>query len=242
MQEPSFLLIQIRDPDDEIRHHELKCFARAAGVSETAIRIHDLLRGVIGQETLADIDAIFIGGSGRYSAASDGDWLAQAMDSLRYVHASKVPTFASCWGHQAIARAMGGTVVHAPETAEVGTITMTLTKDALTDPVFRKLETPFAAQVGHEDTVTELPPNTTLLASSDRCRVHAYRFDDAPIYCTQFHPELERADLLKRLDAYPEYVESIAGLPLADFKERTVESLAANRLIADFLASLVTRT
>ncbi|MFK7820098.1 MAG: type 1 glutamine amidotransferase [Planctomycetaceae bacterium] len=230
-----FLLIQIRDPDDEIRFHEIECFAAAAGVAQDAIRIHDLLNGLVTHDVLQNAACIFIGGSGRYSAAGEGEWLDQALQSLRTVHASGIPTFASCWGHQAMARAMGGTVVHAPEYAEVGSMEMRLTESGRADPVFAGLPDPFRAQVGHEDTVTELPPNTTLLASSDRCLTHAYRFTNAPVYCTQFHPELQRADLMKRLDAYPEYVESIAGVPMEQFKQKTVETPEASQLIRRFL-------
>jgi GMP synthase (glutamine-hydrolysing) len=134
---------------------------------------------------------------------------------------------------------MGGTVVHAPETAEVGTIEIQLTDAAKLDPVFKTFNGSFPAQVGHEDTVTNLPPNTTLLASSARCPIHAYRFNNAPVYCTQFHPELKRSDLLRRLDAYPEYVESIAGVPMAEFKQQTKDTPEASQLIARFIAHFV---
>jgi GMP synthase-like glutamine amidotransferase len=52
--------------------------------------------------------------------------------------------------------------------------------------------------MGHEDIVIEIPPQATLLASSKKVTNQAYRFNDAPIYCTQFHPELNRSDLLRR--------------------------------------------
>lgn len=234
------LLVQIRDPGDDIRHHEVDCFARAAGVDVGSIQILDLLNEDITLERLEPIDCVFVGGSGKYSAAGEtSDWLESALKSLRVVHASGTPAFASCWGHQAMARAMGGTVVHAPETAEVGSIEMRLTEAAKSDPIYGEHAESFVAQVGHEDTVTQLPPNTTLLASSDRCRTHAYRFDDAPIYCTQFHPELTREDLLRRLDAYPEYVESIAGVPMNEFKKRTHKSPVANKLIQRFVSHFV---
>ena len=38
------------------------------------------------------------------------------------------------------------------------------------------------------------------------------RFDRRPIYCTQFHPELNRSSLLERLQAYPKYVRTITGV------------------------------
>ena len=34
MANPQILLIQIRDPDDDMRFHEIKCFARVAGTTK----------------------------------------------------------------------------------------------------------------------------------------------------------------------------------------------------------------
>ncbi len=234
-----FLLIQIRDPDDEIRHHEIDCFATAAGTTPDCIVVHDLLREPIEATRLQSVDCAFIGGSGQYSATGSGPWLDRALESLRQLHASGLPTFASCWGHQAMARAMGGTVQRVAEFAEVGSISLNLTEAGRTDPVFAPLPSPFVGQVGHEDSVTQLPPHTTLLASSERCLVHAYRFEDAPIYCTQFHPELTAEGLIRRIDAYPEYIERVAGVPMAVFKQQTRESAEANKLLARFVSLLL---
>lgn len=235
----SFLLVQIRDPSDTIREHEVACFADAAGVSLNALRVHDLLTEEIRPSTLADVECLFVGGSGDYSATANAPWMESAMRSLAVVHDSGIPTFASCWGHQAMARAMGGEVEHRPQTAEVGSIDMTLTPAGRADPVFAELGRTFVAQVGHEDTVTRLPEGATLLASSSRCPVHAYRFDTAPVYCTQFHPELSRADLIRRLDAYPKYVEAISGLPMAEFKRKLRDTPQTGELISRFVSLFV---
>lgn len=239
MTELAYLLIQIRDPEDNIRFHEITDFAAALSCSPESITVHDLLREPITPETVANFDCVLIGGSGKYSAAGEGEWLERSMTSLRCLHDSGIPTFASCWGHQAIARAMGGRVERVDEFAEVGTIDLQLTEAAASDPVFGGLSEPLPGQVGHEDTVTELPPNTTLLARSEKCPVHAYRFDDAPIYCTQFHPELTREGLIRRIDAYPEYIERISGMNMDEFKRSTSESPESNQLVARFVASFV---
>ena len=76
-----------------------------------------------------------MGGSGKYSAASTDPWLDMALDSLRLVHASQVPAFASCWGFQGMAAAMGGEVVHDRGRAEVGTHELVLTSAGRADPV-----------------------------------------------------------------------------------------------------------
>ena len=100
-----------------------------------------------------------MGGSGAYSAAKGGPWFPTALDSLRTVHASGVPAFASCWGFQAMAVAMGGEVVKRPEPlGDRNAFALWLTAAGRNDPVFGHLNADFKAQMGHEDLVKTLPP------------------------------------------------------------------------------------
>jgi GMP synthase (glutamine-hydrolysing) len=215
-----FLLIQIRNPDDPIRKQEVGCFARALKCDPAQIEPNCLLQSAPMQRELDRVDMVLIGGSGHYSATSNGEWLKRGLDSMRLLHDSSKPTFASCWGFQAMARAMGGEVIHDLERSELGTHRLRLTAAGQQDPIFGALPVSFDAQMGHEDRVSRLPPGTTLLASTDLVANQAYRFDNKPIYCTQFHPELDRATILERLRAYPEYVERIERMTLEEFGAR----------------------
>lgn len=200
-----FLLLQVRNPDDPMRTHEVQSFARSFGCPMSSIGVFDLLSGAPSERLLARSDIILLGGSGDYSVARGGPWLPAALDSMVTLYETKKPTFASCWGFQAMARALGGEVVTDHDRAEVGTVTLELTAAGSADPVFGQLDHAFEVLIGHEDIVTALPPQATLLASSDRVENEAYRIEGAPIYATQFHPELNRRGLLDRLAAYPSY-------------------------------------
>ena len=46
-----------------------------------------------------------------------------------------------------------------------------------------------------------LPREAVLLASSATCPVHAFRIG-RNVYATQFHPELDVAELVRRIEAY----------------------------------------
>ena len=231
----SILLLQVRNPDDPMRHHEVESFARVLEVDVERIGVFDLLNESLTKRHLKEADVMLLGGSGDYSAAGEGEWLERSLDSLRLVHNHCEPTFASCWGFQAMARAMGGHVVHDPSRAEVGTHRLSLTEAAKTDPLFSPLGESFLGQMGHEDRVDELPRNVTLLASSEKIPYQAYRFDDAPIYCTQFHPELNYDDLMRRVQNYPKYIERNAGLPPDRFPELLSETPGTERLLKRFV-------
>ena len=197
MPTPQFLLLQVRDKDDPMRRHEQAAFARTLGVTHSSIKLHNLLAKGVRREQLEACDIVLVGGSGDYSASAEGRWLERAFDALRLIHETSKPTFATCWGFQAFARAMGGEVVSDVKWAEVGTQRLYLTEAGQADPIFGSLPQRFFGQMGHEDHVVELPPSAQLLASSTFVTNQAYRFEDRPIYCTQFHPELNRDDLVQ---------------------------------------------
>ena len=231
------MLLQSRNPDDPIREHEIECFAEMLDAPQEAIRTHDLITQSLDPSVADDVDVFLLGGSGDHSVVRESSWLERALESLRGVHASRTPTFASCWGFQAMARALGGRVVHDLENAEVGTHQLTLTDEGTHDPLFAELGPTFDGQMGHEDRVVELPRNATLLATSSDNVFQAYRFDDAPIYCTQFHPELTREALLVRLRQYPKYVETIARCPMEEFERTVTETSAASGLLRRFVTA-----
>ena len=233
-----FLLLQVRNADDPMRDHERLAFARALAIQPDDCDTVDLLSTRPASTQLDTSDVVLLGGSGDYSATGEGEWLDRSLDVLRELVQRNQPTFASCWGFQAMARAMGGTVVNNPDTAEVGTHQLFVTQAGRNDPVFGSLGQSFPAQMGHEDCVSVLPRGTTLLAFSERNTHQAFRVDDAPIYCTQFHPELTRTDLRQRVKAYPQYIERITGQTPGEFIATLEETPGAEALLQRFVATV----
>lgn len=244
----NYLLLQTRNAGDPIAPQEIQCFARALACDPSKIEAFDLLSAAPGREKLNRADMLLLGGSGHYSAADvaaeaggnspRNEWLARTLDALRQIHDLAKPTFASCWGFQALSRAMGGRCVQDLPNAELGNIELTLTNAGRTDPVFGTLPPVFTALAGHEDHVIELPSDAVLLVSSARVPEQAFRFEGKPIYCTQFHPELDRAGFLDRVAAYPEYVERIARTPYDEFAHSVTETPQANSLLRAFVKTV----
>ena len=230
-----FLLLQARNLDDPMCPQEIGCFARALRCAPEQILTFDLINGRPSRQQLDAVDMVLLGGSGDYSVAQGGPWLERALDAMRDLHALSKPTFASCWGFQAIARALGGEVVTDMARAELGTLNLRLTDAGLRDPLFGPLGPTPLVHMGHQDIVDRLPPDAVRLASTDRVENQAFRFAGMPIYCTQFHPELTVQGMTERLEAYPSYVKKIAGIPLNAFLETLTETPAANRLLARFV-------
>ena len=230
-----FLLLQVRNADDPMRGQEISCFARAFGCAVQQIRGQDLLSGVPSRRQLDAVDVVLLGGSGDYSVAEGGEWFEVAMESMRELYDLRKPTFASCWGFQAMARAMGGKVVTDMSRAELGTLSVFLTPEGRQDEVFRGLGDTFLAQMGHQDIVDRLPEDAIRLASTDRVENQAFRFAGKPIYCTQFHPELNRQTLLERVRTYPQYIKRIAGITLEEFTARSSDTPKSETLLPRFV-------
>lgn len=237
-----FLLLQVRNEDDPMREHEVACFARGFGVDPSQIAVFDLLSGAPAGRLIDAVDVVLLGGSGDHSVVRGGPWLPGALEAMVGLWESAKPTFASCWGFQAMARAMGGEVVTDHARAEVGVTWLELTDEGLADPVFGPLGPRFQAVSGHEDIVDSLPDDAVLLASTDRVRNQAFHFPGKPIYCTQFHPELGRQGLLDRIGRYPSYLALVGARSLEHLAEMTPELDHMDGVLRRFLRQVPDRS
>ncbi len=233
-----YLLLQIRDLDDPMKAQEVHCFAEALDVAPARIRVWSLLQGPPDWRAVQESRAVLLGGAGRYSVVQGGAWLPPVLGFLARLVERRWPTFASCWGFQAMALALGGDVVTDLKQAELGTVPLRLTEAGREDPVFGELPDEFLAAMGHQDIVVALPRGVHRLASSERVANQAFRVDDAPIYATQFHPELTLTGFLDRLRTYPEYVEKIARVSVPEFEASCRETPEANQMLRRFAAQL----
>ena len=74
-----------------------------------------------------EYDAILVGGSGEYSVLDNHPTIVRFNNFVGELSTIGKPMFASCFGFQALALALGGTVVKDPDNAEVGSFTLETT-------------------------------------------------------------------------------------------------------------------
>ncbi|PRP90207.1 GMP synthase [Enhygromyxa salina] len=206
----SFCLLQIRAASDPVRAEEVDCFVRRLEVDPGQVVALDVLAESLDDSIYERFDAVLVGGSGEFSVLDDVPPIQRLLDFLGETAARGFPTFASCFGFQAMSLALGGEVVHDGERAEVGTFDIGLTPDAGSDEIFGGLPERFLAQQGHKDHVTRLPTGARHLASSERSPFQAARFGEGLVWATQFHPELTEDDNRRRVMRYHElYADEI---------------------------------
>lgn len=226
------LVLQARDLVDPMVAHEQQCFVRACGVAAEDLHFHNLVDGVPSNTEVARYRAVLVGGSGRFSVAHPTEpFFVEALELLRFVVAARIPMFASCFGFQLLVAALGGTVEHDPARGEVGSFWLELTDEGAVDPLFGRLPRRFVAQMGHLDRATVMPAGISNLAASERAPLQALRVPEAPIWATQFHPELDQQG---NFDRYRAYLDRYGGGE-RDADYRSLPSPEVSALLPAFL-------
>ncbi|WP_299414745.1 type 1 glutamine amidotransferase [Acaryochloris sp. IP29b_bin.148] len=230
------LYLQIRN-DDVTCAEELREFAYHSQLNQTQFTILNVFDTPEFCDRCVDTyDALFIGGSSDASVLKPDQYpfVHSAKQLIRHCVDYTIPVFASCFGFQLGVEALGGKVIDDPKQMEMGIYPMQLTDEAYQDPLFADIPNPFLVVSGHKERATELPPQTKLLAFTERCPYHAFKVIDKPFYGFQFHPEVDHHDLAARITRYQDrYLETDGALQaILDNLHPTPES---NRLILKFV-------
>ena len=128
------------------------------------------------------------------------------------------PILGICYGHQMIARALGGDeCCRRAETFEFGFTKVKIEDNPLfagiTNPVF--MQSHFDEVVNHEDTFN-------IIAHNSNAKVQAFQWGENPVWGVQFHPELNYAEgssMLTRNLHDDELVKDYANYDCADFEQ-----------------------
>jgi GMP synthase (glutamine-hydrolysing) len=131
------------------------------------------------------------------------DWSEHTAAWLKAAVGNGVPVLGVCYGHQLLAHAMGGRVGRNPRGRQIGTVRVQLTREGKSDLLLGHLPGVFDAQTSHMESVLELPPQVTRLATSPRDDNFAIRFAQKA-WGIQFHPEFSEPVML-------EYIRHRAG-------------------------------
>ncbi|MFR9634776.1 MAG: glutamine-hydrolyzing GMP synthase, partial [Rikenellaceae bacterium] len=135
----------------------------------------------------------------------------------------KMPLLGVCYGAQYLSHNYGGEVQPAPS-REYGRAMLTV--GDVENPLLRDLPATTQVWMSHGDTITSIPDNYRVIASTEQVKVAAYAVDGEPTWAIQFHPEVyhstDGTQLLKN------FVVGICGCEQSWTSESFVDATVAD--------------
>lgn len=170
-----------RHAPDGVKFAELVRLARP----DWRLRAFDLPAGEW-PGAIAEFDGALITGSPA-SVHCGAGWVAALCATIRDMAARRQKLFGACFGHQAIALALGGAVGRNPGGWVHGLVANRVIGRA---PWMAGLPDPLHLYASHSEQVTALPPGARVLTRSEGAVISGMAIG-AHVYTTQHHPEMD---------------------------------------------------
>ncbi len=163
-------------------------FRLFADADDVELVAYDVVNGELPSDP-ADCEAWITTGS-RHSVNDDLDWIRYLEEFIQAVPAARTPLIGVCFGHQLIARAMGGSVIRSPRGWGVGSVEVHLLADGSLPGWMQPLRDKYRILNSHADQVVEVPEGTVVLGSTTHCPVSLMTVGEY-LMGIQGHPEME---------------------------------------------------
>jgi GMP synthase-like glutamine amidotransferase len=154
-----------------------------AGHPEVEVVVYDVIGGQLPADP-GECDAWITTGS-RYSVNDDEPWIRDLEQFVREVAKEEVPFVGICFGHQLIAKALGGSVVKSDRGWGVGAKEVNVKGDV-------GLGSSYTVLTSYQDQIEDVPPGAEILGWNEHCPVSMLGVGENMIGI-QGHPEFDAA-------------------------------------------------
>ena len=175
---------------------------------------------------ITDYDAYLVSGS-RHGVYDDLPWIPRLMDFIRDVYENHIPLIGICFGHQAIAHALGGEAAKSDKGWGTGVKEMS---QQVNLPGEHKVNQMVKMLYMHQDQVIRLPEQANPLLGDQFCPNAAFVIPSR-VLTTQGHPEFTHEYLEALLDRRKESI----GLAQAEMAKKSLSEQTDNHLVRQWI-------
>ncbi len=194
------------------------------------LRIYDVRKG----EYPSDLDecAGYLTTGSQHGLGDGLPWVERLLEFIRKLDGTNTAFFGICFGHQAMACALGGAVEVSPNGWGVGVSQNKIIKrTSWMDPELNRLN----VIVSHQDQIVRLPANAVVLAESEFCPYYLIQIGNS-LASVQGHPEFTSQYSKALMNARRNIIPAdriTAGMN--SLEQEPIDSLTLSKWIVRFL-------
>lgn len=167
---------------------------------ENVFKVFDLEKGDMLRHPGEYIAAVITGSHANTNEKRP--WMNHLTDWIITARYSNTPLLGICFGHQIIAKALGGKVEENSNGLNAGIRNITLSAEGQQDKLFKNTPQNNQNYYLHNYHVSEAPLNSTILATNKEGGIECFR--NGKCYGVQFHPEFTPDIINYYIDIYKE--------------------------------------
>ncbi|KAF3776100.1 Gamma-glutamyl peptidase 5 [Nymphaea thermarum] len=150
--------------------------------------VYSVMDGDFSFENEIDTFAGFVITGSPADAHADDDWVLKLCEVLKVLNQKKKKVLGICFGHQVLARALGGKTGRSDVGWELGLKQVHLDTELVSKAFNVQLPPTVNVLVSHRDQVSCVPPGALILGSSKKTKIEMFSIGDH-VLGLQYHPE-----------------------------------------------------
>lgn len=181
-------------------------------------------------EDICAFDGYMITGSPA-SVHSGEAWVGRLFGAIRQIEAARIPMFGACFGHQAIAMALGGRVEKNPEGWVHGLAEVDMIGSL---PFMDETPTRIGLYASHIEQVTKMPEGARAVTRGPGCPVGGFIMGKH-VLTSQYHPEMTDEFIADLVEETAEYVgPDVTASARESLKGRADRQAAGEQIVRFF--------
>jgi len=163
-------------------------------------------------------------------------WSLTIEKFIHTLYENNIPLLGICYGHQLIAKSLGGEVDYNENGMELGCVSIQTQEEAQNDLIFKNLPKSFDVFTVHAQSIVRLPPKAINLAFNDFENTHAFKIEPCT-WGVQFHPEFDE-NIMKSYIYETSKMKDADEFYKSSLINKVKQTIDSNKIISLFVNTL----